>query len=249
MARPRVRIEAERRAAELARAFGSEVRRLREDAGLSQTAVSRAAGVSQGLVSFVEAGQVKPTIETMAALGAALGADLGIRLFPGAGVPLRDRFQARMLEALLQIVHPAWHAHPEVGVTRPARGFIDTVLVRGPTVVVTEVQSELRRLEAQLRWHEEKTAGLPSSLLWRYLGDEPTVSRLLLLRSTRTTRELARRFEQTLAAAFPARATDALAALTSDGRQWPGAAILWVRVEGRTVEILLGPPRGVRLGR
>jgi hypothetical protein len=154
-----------------------------------------------------------------------------------------------MIEALLRVLDPAWRAHPEVAVTRPARGFIDAVLVRQPDVIATEAQSDLRRLEAQLRWHEEKATGLPSSLLWRYLEDGARISRLLLLRSTRTTRELARRFEHTLAAAFPARPADALDALTSPSRPWPGPSILWVRVEGRATEILAGPPRGVRLGK
>jgi hypothetical protein len=200
-------------------------------------------------VSLIEAGLARPTIDTMCALGTALGADLGIRLFPGAGVPLRDRLQAPMLEALLALTHDAWRRYPEVAVTRPARGVIDAVLVRHPAVVVTEVQSELRRLEAQLRWHEEKAAGLPSSLLWTELADGATISRLLVLRSTRSTRELARSFERTLRAAFPARTADALAALQSPTTPWPGSALVWMRLEGRQVEVLERPPRGVAIGR
>jgi len=34
-----------------------------------------------------------------------------------------------------------------------------------------------------------------------------------------------------------------------NGEPWPGDAIIWVRIEGETVELLAGPPRGVQVGR
>jgi hypothetical protein len=74
------------------------------------------------------------------------------------------------------------------------------------------------------------------------------VSRLLVVRSTRSNRELARRFEQTLAAAHPARAADAYAALTG-AAPWPGSALIWAVVDGAAARILEAPPRGVQLGR
>ena len=69
-----------------------------------------------------------------------------------------------------------------------------------------------------------------------------------MLRSTRDLRELARTFEATLAAAYPARTADAVAALTSDA-PWPGPVVAWMRVDGADVSLLGGPPRGVGLGR
>jgi hypothetical protein len=75
-----------------------------------------------------------------------------------------------------------------------------------------------------------------------------TVSRLLLLRSTAATRNVAKAYESTLTAAFPARSADAIAALRGDAA-WPGAAIIWARVVGGRAEILERPPRGIRLGR
>ena len=116
-------------------------------------------------MSEVEAGRVQASLKTLTALGMTLGADLSVRFFTGASLPLRDRFQAPMVEALLGNLHDSWRGHPEVRVTRPARGFIDIVLVRRLDLVATEAQSELRRLEAQIRWHEDKAAALPSSPL------------------------------------------------------------------------------------
>jgi transcriptional regulator with XRE-family HTH domain len=242
----RSQIATHRRTLHLERSIGLDLRRLREDAGASQSDVARRAGLSRGMVSRTEAGDVHPSIETLTAIAAALGADLSIRLFPGAGVPIRDRFQARMIEALLRILHPRWRAHPEVPIHRPARGLIDVVLEDAPLLVATEAQSDLRRLEAQIRWHTEKASGLPFTDL--ATGRDVQVSRLLVLRSTRRTRELAREFEQTLRAAYPARSRDALEALTSK-TPWPGSAVIWMGVDGRTATILDRGPKGVTLGR
>jgi HTH-type transcriptional regulator/antitoxin HipB len=246
MPQTRLEVMAARRADAITRAIGLELRRLREDAGIHQADVARVAGVSQPLLSRVEAGDVRPSIGTLSALGAALGADLSIRFFPGAGVPIRDRFQARMIEALLRILHPRWRPHLEVPIHRPARGVIDAVLEDTPLLVAMEAQSDLRRLEAQIRWHTEKASGLPHTSL--ATGQDVVVSRLLLLRSTRRTRELAREFEQSLRAAYPARTTDALGALTREA-PWPGAAIVWATVDGRSATILERGPKGVTLGR
>jgi hypothetical protein len=119
-----------------------------------------------------------------------------------------------------------------------------------PLLVAGEINSELRRLEQQVRWHREKELSLPSSEIWGMsaAGHEPATSRLLLLRSARDLRELARTFESTLAAAYPACAADVVAALVSEA-PWPGPGIAWVRVDRADVRLLDGPPRGVRLGR
>jgi hypothetical protein len=62
-------------------------------------------------------------------------------------------------------------------------------------------------------------------------------------------REIARRYEATLRTAYPARTRDVIAALTTPSAPWPGAGIVWMRVEGGVATLLDDPPRGVRLGR
>jgi hypothetical protein len=114
-----------------------------------------------------------------------------------------------MIEALIRILHPRWQAHPEVAVLRPSRGFVDLVLEDARLPIAAEAQFDLRRLEAQVRRYTEKAGGLPFTNLAG--GRDVTVSRLLLLRCTRRTRELAREFAATLAAAYPARTRDTLA--------------------------------------
>lgn len=249
------RHEAARRERELFRYIGRQVRDLRLDAGLSQAAIARAADIDPGHLSRIEAGTARPSLATLVRISIPLGAEAGVRLFAGAGPRLRDRFQARMVEALIRGLDPRWIAQPEVAVVAPTRGVVDIVLTerRAHLLVAAEAHSELRRLEAQLRWANVKAEGLPSSLPFRSAvaerGTEPAVSRLLLLRSTIDSRALARQFAATLAAAYPARSADAFAALAGPSGPWPGPAIVWMHVDGSGARLLEAPPRGVVIGR
>jgi transcriptional regulator with XRE-family HTH domain len=224
--------------------------RTRRDGGVSLRQLSAACGVSQPHLSQVFAAEREPSISVLTAIATALGGDVSIRFFPTTGPVIHDRFQARIGEELLRIASTSWDASVEVAVHRPARGYIDIVFDSQTlaTIVATEIESRIDRLEQQLRWAQEKASSLPSAQLWPYLEGDRTTSRLLVLRSTATTRELARRFEATLRAAYPAISADVYASLTT-GQPWPGAGILWADLRGDTVRILDRPPRGVTLGR
>ena len=50
---------------------------------------------------------------------------------PGLGVPLRDRYQAPMIEGVLRILHPRWARFTELLGRRPVRGVIDLVQGEG----------------------------------------------------------------------------------------------------------------------
>ena len=222
--------------------------RIRVDLGATHGVVARAAGIDRSHYSRIESGGANPSLDTIVAIATALGTDVSIRCFPGTGPQLTDRHQAPMVEALLGVLHPVWQAHPEVPVWRPARGVIDVVLERADRLLVAaEIQSELRRLELQLRRGAEKAASLPSSELVRQGSDVP-ISQLLVLRSTASMRTTARDFERTLRAAFPARAVEVLSSIR-DGATWPGPGIVWVRIDRTGATLMDGPPRGVSLGR
>ncbi|HEY4190281.1 MAG TPA: helix-turn-helix transcriptional regulator [Candidatus Limnocylindrales bacterium] len=226
---------------------------MREDAALTRAAVALSAGIDASFLGRIETGSREPSLSTLTAVATVLGADLSVRLYPTTGPRIRDRIQAAMVEAFLGVLDRRWIASPEVPVHRPARGVIDVVLTgrREPLAIASEFNSELRRLEQQIRWHREKEESLPSADLWRLAAvrGQPATSRLLVLRSTRTMRDLALAFEQTLRAAYPAPSGDAVAALTSSRSPWPGPAIVWMAVEGGRGRLLDGAPRGVRLGR
>jgi len=224
---------------------GQQIAELRVEAGISQATLAAAAQIDQAHLSRIERGRARPSVEVLVAIGAGLGADLGMRLFPGTGPRIRDRFQAPMIEALIRILDPRWTAVPELRVPK-ARGFVDVALgMRGENAgVACEAHSELRAIdEIQRRLREKSLAVAELGVV----GVE--VSMLLLVRSTNRTRDIVRLYEATLAATFPARSRDAFAALTDGATAWPGPAILWATVEAGVAEILDRPPRGVRLGR
>ncbi len=155
-----------------------------------------------------------------------------------------------MIDAFLKELDSRWRVELEVPVIQP-RGVIDIVLTdrRDSTILAAEAQSELRSIEQQLRWAAEKSDGLARR---REGGTEPAgggVSRLLIQRSTVTTREVARRYGTTLAAAFPARTEDVVRALCGPVAPWPGPGLVWMHVEGSKASLMRFPPRGVNLGR
>jgi transcriptional regulator with XRE-family HTH domain len=231
---------------------GDDVHRLRLDAGLTMTELAAVVGVHRSHLARIEAGIAAPSLEVLTAIGVALGADLGLRYFAGAGPRLVDRFQAPMLDTFVRTLHARWAVRLELAVKHPVRGVVDAALIdrASPVAVASEVQSELRRLEQQIRWNNEKADGLAARLAEEAApAPGPTVSRLLVLRSTASTREIARRYEATLAAAYPARAGDVFRALTTASAPWPGAGIVWMRLEAGEAVLLAHPPRGVRLGR
>lgn len=253
--KPDAEVAAARRAGELRRTVGREFATIREDAGLTRAAVARAAGIRPSSVGRIEMGFIEPDFATMVRVAAVLGSEVSIRLFP-AGAPIRDRFQAPMLEALLAVVHRSWERWIEVPVIGSVRGVIDCALGHPvePLVAAIEVQSELRRAEAVLRRSSDKAAALrgsqPAVAFAAARGaPEVDVSRILVLRSTTANRAIVRDLARTFAAAYPARTVDALAALRDPRVGWPGPAIVWVHVHGRRATVMEWPPRGVAVGR
>lgn len=152
--RTEIRRDATRRLRRLGLALGDDIRRLRLDAHVSIAAVSRATGIDAAHLGRIESGLVRPSQEVLVAIGLALGAEMNVRFFPGTGPRIHDRFQAPMIEALLGVLHSRWQVELEVPISQPARGVIDVVLHdhSSSISVVTEIQSDLQRLEQPIRW-------------------------------------------------------------------------------------------------
>ena len=243
--------EAVRRARRTRLDTGEQIHQLRLDAGASLTDLADVVGVHRSHIARIEAGRAHASLDVLTAIGVALGAEFSVRLFAVSGPRLRDRFQAAMVEALLREIDPRWTRELEVPISHPARGVIDLVLSDPrPVFVAMEFQSEIRRLEEQLRWAAEKADGLAARI-----GREgripigARIHRVLVLRSTTATRDLGRRYEATLASAYPARTAEVTRALLSCDAVWPGSGLAWMDVDGGGATLMRQPPRGVSLGR
>ncbi len=248
--RSRIRTEGRRRTRDELRRFGESVRQHRLDAGISQARVAAASAISPAHLSTIEAGTARPSIEVCARVAAAIGGELSVRFFPGAGPILRDHLQSAMIETLLQAVHRRWRRRLEVPVLQPVRGYIDLVLEdpRTEVTVAVEVHSQLRRFEQQLRWAQGKAAGLGEPSEGRP-STRSTISQLLVLRSTELTRRLVATYPEVFATAFPTPISATIAALTTLDAPWPGSSLLWMRVERGVATLLDRPPRGILVGR
>ncbi len=239
------------RARDLRRSVGAQLLDLREERELSQREVARAAGIDRSWLARAEAGEANLTLDSLAGIATALGAEASVRFYPATGPRLRDHIQVRLIETLLARLHPRWQPRLEVPVYRPVRGVIDLVLVEPRTVEIVggEAHSEIRRAERQLRWAAQKADALPSASGWPWVSGEPGVGRLLLLRSTRATREVLAASPALFRAAYPGRTDDAVATLTEPVAAFPDPAIVWVELRGTSSRLLDGPPRGIPVGR
>jgi transcriptional regulator with XRE-family HTH domain len=234
--RTRLQLEADRRTALIRSRLAEDLQRLRADAGVSQVAIARHAGLDRSVISKLEAGTLAPTLETYQRIAAALGADFTARVYPNTGPTVRDRHSIRMADVVIGHAHQRWRISPEVGVRRPAKGWIDLALhdPDARIVVATELESDLRRVEQVIRWSTEKAASIASSDLARRWVDDgvemPMVSRLLVVRHTRSNVAAVEDARRLLRQAFPADPNDAIRSLTGVA-PWPGPALIWARID------------------
>jgi transcriptional regulator with XRE-family HTH domain len=239
-----------RYARETRRSVATDVERARLDAGLSVRRLARWAGVSHSTLLAIERGNHDATTEVLSRLATVLGMSLSIRLFPGTGPLVRDQHQAAMLGALIDMLHPRWQPAAEVAVYRPVRGVIDLVLdARGEPLVATEAESDLRRIEQQLRWSRAKADALGAARAGREDGHVVVrVGSLLLLRATARTKAVVAQYASLVEVAYPARIADAYASLAGE-RPWPGDALIWCCIDDGRARVLDRPPRGIIVGR
>ena len=232
------------------RAIGLELRRVRIDRNVSLRSLGAAVGIDPSHLARAEAGEHGLSHDALVAAAAGLGHDVSVRLFEATAPAVRDRIQVRMIEALLAALHPRWTARLEVAVYRPVRGVIDVVLQDRETLdlVAGEGHSRLHAVEGQLRRAGEKADALPSARGWPWANthDIPCIGRLLLLRSCAAMHELVRTLPATFAAAYPGDPSRAVAALTGPDERWPGAATVWVAIDGMSTHLLEGVPRAAR---
>ena len=226
-----------RTAADTAREAGRVGRRRRLEAGLSGLQVARAVGVHPATVRAIEAGDPHVSLELRARYAAAIGSQLRLILVDAPDrVPLRDAVHARMHEAVLGLLAPAWRRLPDRPVNHSGiRGSIDLVLVCAEARVVgsTEVKSLFVSLEELIRRSGEKRAALADGGTIGLTGPAARgyrVAELVIARDSDANRAIAARHREYLAAAFPGDPALAIAALTKDPAQLPDRSLVWLRL-------------------
>jgi transcriptional regulator with XRE-family HTH domain len=138
-----------REAAQHVQAIASELREARLAAGLSQSHVGRAVGISHAGVSGFERG-LAPNIplRTLDTMAAVLGLRISIRLYP-AGRPLRDDGELALLERLRASL-PAgltWKTERPIPLSGDLRAWDASIDGPGWTVYV-DAETRIRDVQA-----------------------------------------------------------------------------------------------------
>jgi transcriptional regulator with XRE-family HTH domain len=187
-------IRGRRRGDELTRSIGRELRDARIGCGLSQQAVARATGVPRATISRIETGHApNVAVRRIAVLGAAVGLDLFVSLYPG-GRHIRDVGQVRLLARLRSRLGPDWVWRFEVPLPRSgdqrawdAEGCHRRTGYR----LVVEAETRIHDLQALLRRVALKRRdGAPDRLL-------------LLVADTRSNRQLLAPAMEVVRSSFP----------------------------------------------
>jgi transcriptional regulator with XRE-family HTH domain len=203
--------------------FGEEFREIRLRAGVSQSAVARSIGVGRSVICRVEQGDATVSPRTRARAAAALGATFRLAIYPEDAPLIHDAAHAKLVESVLDLRHPRWRATLEAPVPGPGRRSTDVRLDHGLDIVLTEVESRVRALEAIIRECAEKRAAVASA------GDPMRRTHVMLvLPPTRHHRALVASHPKIVAAAFPADSRDLAIALADSETPWPGDGILWL---------------------
>ena len=211
----------------LAIRFGRELRIARAAAGLSQRALGRLAGVSQGQVSRAESGTGDLSLEQRCRLTAAVGHELGWSLYPVATVRLRDSGQLAIAETIIASAHGSWRAQLELPVAPDDRRAADLVLSGPEELVHIEIERTLVDFQAQLRSAQLKRRSLAEQ------HRRPVRLVIAVADSTGNRSRLAAA-GPVIASALPMRSRRVRASITS-GEPLGGDGLLFVRARRRMI--------------
>ena len=191
---------------------GRVIRLLRHRHRWRQQDLADKAGVSQGMISLLERGQVdRAALRTVRAVLEALDASawLDVRWRGGIVERLLDERHAALVGAVATaLTRWKWEVVPEVSYSVfGERGSIDLVAwhASSRTLLVIEVKTELASVEATLRKHDEKVRLGPRVVAERFGWRPATVGRLVVLPSDRTQRRHVQRHAAVLDRALSVR--------------------------------------------
>ena len=194
--------------------MGNELREGRLTAGLTQTELGAAVGISKSEIGRIERGE-SPHVayETLALIAAMLGLDLPLRAYPN-GDAIRDAGQSALAARLAAMLPATVRRRMEVPLGIPGDLRAWDIVLSGPGwSIPVEAESRLRDVQALLR---------KLSLKARDGGVEKM---LLLVAGSRHNRHVLRLAAADFSTAFPVPGREALASLR-DGQCPSGSAII-----------------------
>ncbi|MDS1115447.1 XRE family transcriptional regulator [Gordonia westfalica] len=143
------------------RAVGARITRLRDQRGMSLSALAREAGIGKGSLSELEAGQRNPTLDTLYAVAGPLGVPLTALLGEDTGT---EGTSPHLAARLLHVEHHPDGSTTEVFWLHVTPGGVRESPAHGPGVVehILVVSGHL----VAGRTGEERSAGPGETLEW-----------------------------------------------------------------------------------
>ena len=216
----RIKPAAMARARKQAESIGSEILMARATEGLSRLQASRSAGVSPDTQRRVEHGDPSVQLDTLCAVGAAVGIDVVVRGYPGRSLTLRDSGQLALTQSLSAIADPSWH--PELEVPAGIHGeAADLAFFGANEILHCEIDRLILDLQAQHRRNARKRD---------YLDErhQRPVRLVMVVEDTVRNRRVLASHLDFLSVALPARSREILNSLRT-GQPLGRDGLLWLR--------------------
>jgi transcriptional regulator with XRE-family HTH domain len=229
--------------------LGLQFRALRRRAGLTQDQLAIRAGVSRSLISRVERGLIAGIAHRrMRQVATALGATLDYYLrFQGEALDrMLDEAHAELVDAAVALYRQAgWEVAVEVSfAVGGERGSVEVLAWHPPTgaVAANEIKSAVPDSQAAIHVLDRKARlALRIAREWGWTGT--SVSRVLVVGESRTSRRRVERHAELFGAAFPIRGRD-VSTWIRDPSGRPISGLLFLRQ--RTVRPRPAQPGGGR---
>lgn len=200
--------------------FGSDVKAARAHRGETRERLAARAGVSEDSVRRIEFGDPHVQLNTLCAVGEAVGLDVVVKAYPSRQPSLRDRRQLGIAEAICRIAHARWTA--ELEVIAGTRGeATDICFFSATEILATEIDRLLLDFQDQYRRQSRKRDYLAE------LHGRP-VRLVMVIEDTARNRTAFAPHRDFVRSVLPAGSREILKALRS-GADLGRDGILWVR--------------------
>jgi transcriptional regulator with XRE-family HTH domain len=210
----------ERRASRQADGVTGDIIAARAQRGETRDEVAARAGVSPDSVRRVEHGDPHVQLNTLCAVGEAIGVDIVLRAYPGRAPAFRDTGQLGVQGLIRASAHESWHAQVEVRAGDHGEA-IDLCLF-GPTeILAVEVDRLLLDFQDQYRRNALKREFLTER-------HRRPVRLVMVTLDTDRNRRAVQPHRTFIESVLPARSREVLASLRT-GRPLARDGLLWVR--------------------
>jgi len=231
--RPRIAIEADRRAREQRAWIGGQIKELRERRGLTRGQLAVRAGLGRMVESRIERGVTNPDLEALQRIAAALGRPL-IVSFGGRDpdeLP-RDAGHLAIQELVLRVGRAAGYGGSFELATKPSESWrsADIGLAAPATrrLIHVECWNTIGDIGAAVRSSTRKRSELEDLLVARWGGGSTHL--VWVVRATARNRALVARYPEVFARSFPASSRHWVDALVQGSPPPAEAGLVWCDV-------------------